>query len=81
MKLWEAGNAPKAEELIFLSPGMPLEAVPESLRRSCKFALVVGEFAARYVNVYGHLDGADGVVVTEGAEAYLPGWVGLILSM
>ncbi len=81
VKLWEAGNAPKAEELIFLSPGMPLEAVPESLRRSCKFALVVGEFAARYVNVYGHLDGADGVVVTEGAEAYLPGWVGLILSM
>ena len=81
VKLWEKGVAPKAEELIFLSPGMPLDAVPESLRRSCKFALVVGEFAARYANVYGNLDVSDGVVVTEGAEAYLPGWVGLILSM
>ena len=81
VKLWEKGEAPKAGELIFLSPGMPLSAVPESLRRSCKFALVVGEFAARYEDVYGHLDGADGVIVTEGSEVYLPGWVGLILSM
>ncbi len=81
VKLWEKGEAPKAGELIFLSPGMPLGAVPESLRKSCKFALVVGEFAARYEDVYGHLDGADGVIVTEGAEVYLPGWVGLVLSM
>lgn len=81
VKMWKAGSAPRAEELIFLSPGMPLGAVPESLRRSCKFAMVVGEFAARYADVYGHLDASDGIVVTEGAEAYLPGWVGLIVSM
>ena len=46
----------------------------------------VMEFAARYKDVYGQLfapDGnaRDGVVVTEGAEVYQPGWVGLILSM
>ena len=82
VKLWNEGKAPKAAELIFLSPAMPLDAVPESLRRSCKFAMVVGEFAARYEDVYGHLNASDvGVLVTEGAEAYLPGWVGLILSL
>ena len=82
LKLWEKGKAPKAAELIFLSPAMPLDAVPESLRRSCRFAMVVGEFAARYEDVYGHLDASDrGVLVTEGAEAYLPGWVGLVLSL
>ena len=82
VKLWNEGKAPKVAELIFLSPAMPLQAIPESLRRSCKFAMVVGEFAARYVDVYGHIDTADGgVLVTEGAEAYLPGWVGLVLSL
>ena len=81
VKLWKADKAPVADELIFLSPCMPLNAVPERLRRSCRFAMVVGEFAARYENVYGHLDGLDGVVVIEGAEAYLPGWVGLILTL
>ena len=80
VKLWNAGAAPAADELVFLSPGMPLEAVPESLRKSCRFVMVVGEFAARYASVYGHLDASDEVVLTEGAEVYLPGWVGLILS-
>ena len=80
VKLWKDGVAPKAEELIFLSPGMPIGDVPESLRRSCKFAFVVGEFAARYEDVYGCLDTSDEVVQIEGAEVYLPGWVGLILS-
>ena len=82
VKLWNEGKAPKVAELIFLSPAMPLQAIPESLRRSCKFAMVVGEFAARYEDVYGHLGASDrGVLVTEGAEAYLPGWVGLVLSL
>ena len=82
-----ANNAPAAYLCVavknnFLSPAMPLDAVPESLRRSCKFAMVVGEFAARYEDVYGHLNASDrGVLVTEGAEAYLPGWVGLVLSL
>lgn len=80
VELWKEGSAPKAEELIFLSPGMPLGDVPENLRKSCKFAFVVGEFAARYENVYGSLDASDEVVQIEGAEVYLPGWVGLILS-
>ena len=86
VKRWAAGTAPKVDELIFISPGMPLDAVPESLRRSCKFTFVVGEFAARYKDVYGNLFASDGtpregVWVTEGAEVYQPGWVGLILSM
>lgn len=81
VKLWKAGKAPVADELIFLSPCMPIDAIPERLRGSCQFAMVVGEFAARYAEVYGLLDGRDRVVVIEGAEAYLPGWVGLILTM
>ena len=81
VKLWHVGAAPLANELIFLSPGMPLNAVPESLRKSCRFVMVVGEFAARYANVYGNLDTSDEVVLTEGSEVYLPGWVGLILTM
>ena len=81
IKLWKAGKAPVADELIFLSPCMPIDAIPERLRGSCRFAMVVGEFAVRYAEVYGLLDGRDGVVVIKGAEAYLPGWVGLILTM
>lgn len=81
VRLWKAGDAPKAEELIFLSPGMPLDSIPDGLRRSCKFAMVVGEFAARYTDVYGHLGASNGVVLTEGAEVYQPGWVGLILTL
>ena len=80
VKLWKEGAAPKAEELIFLSPGMPLADVPEDLRKSCKFAFVVGEFAARYENVYGNLDASDEVVQIDGAEVYLPGWVGFIVE-
>lgn len=80
VKLWKEGAAPKAEELIFLSPGMPLGDVPEALRKSCKFAFVVGEFAARYENVYGSLDASDEVVQIEGAEVYLPGWVGFVVE-
>ena len=81
VRLWKEGGAPSAEELIFLSPGMPLADVPKDLRRACRFVMVVGEFAARYANVYDHLEGSDEVVLTEGAEVYLPGWVGLVLSM
>lgn len=81
LRLWEAGAAPVADELIFLSPNMPLDAIPTGLRAKCRFAMVVGEFAARYEGAYGHLKGRDGVVVIEGAEDYLPGWVGLILSL
>ena len=80
VRLWKEGVAPKAEELIFLSPGMPLDDVPEDLRKSCKFAFVVGEFAARYEKVYGNLDASDEVVQIDGAEVYLPGWVGFIVE-
>lgn len=81
LRLWKSGKAPLADELIFLSPCMPLEEVPENLRRRCGFAMAVGEFAARYVGVYGSLEGKDGAVVIEGAEAYIPGWVGLVLTL
>ncbi len=80
VRLWKEGGAPKAQELIFLSPGMPIAEIPEDLRKSCTFAFVVGEFAARYENVYGNLEDSGDVVQIEGAEVYLPGWVGLILS-
>lgn len=77
---WRKGRAPIADELIFLSPGMPFSDVPYELRKRCRFAMVVGEFAARYAEVYGKLDTSNGVLLTEGSEVYLPGWVGLILT-
>ena len=81
VELWKEGVAPKVEELIFLSPGMPLEAVPDDLRRSCKFVFVVGEFAARYTDVYGHLPvSSKEVRQISGAEVYLPGWVAYIVE-
>ena len=77
---WKKGKAPIADELIFLSPGMPFRDVPYELRKRCRLSMVVGEFAARYAEVYGKLDTSNGVVLTEGSEVYLPGWVGLILT-
>ena len=80
--LWRRGKAPKADDLIFLSPAMPLEDVPVQLRKSCRFRMVVGEFAARYVNNYGPLPvSSDEVVVSKGAEVYLPNWIGYTLGM
>ena len=81
VKAWQKGAAPKADELVFVSPGMPIKSIPARLRASCRFKMVVGEFAARYADEYGSgLEGSDEVVIIEGAEIYIPGWVGLILT-
>ena len=59
-----------------------MEDVPVQLRKSCRFRMVVGEFAARYVNNYGPLPvSSDEVVVSKGAEVYLPNWIGYTLGM
>ena len=79
--LWLQGKAPKADELVFLSPEMPLKDIPIQLRQSCKFCMVIGEFAARYVNVYGTVTPSDNVVVEKGAEVYLPRWIGFTLGV
>lgn len=81
IELWRKGKAPKAEELVFLSPEMPLEDIPIQLRKSCTFCMVIGEFAARYVNVYGRVTASDNLVVAKGAEVYLPNWIGFTLGM
>ena len=81
IRLWREGKAPKSDELVFLSPSMPLDEVPIRLRKSCRFRMVVGEFAARYSDVYGHVSPSDEVVVVKGAEVYLPNWLYFALGM
>jgi hypothetical protein len=78
--LWKAGKAPSAVELLFISPAMPLASVPERLRRESRFKMVVGEFAARYEQVYGKIGNSDEIAIAEGAEVYVPGWVGLAVG-
>ena len=80
IKAWKRGGAPKATELVFVSPEIPIGSVPAGLRAECRFKMVVGEFAARYVDVYGRLEPSDEIILIEGAEVYIPGWVGLVLS-
>ena len=81
IRLWRKGKAPKADELVFLSPSMPLNEIPLRLRKSCRFRMVVGEFAARYADVYGHASPSDEFVVVKGAEAYVPTWMHYALGL
>ena len=80
IKAWVKGEAPRAEELVFISPGFGLKEVPPRLMTSCRFQMVVGEFAARYVDVYGELEPSDNVALAPGAEVYIPGWMSLAIA-
>lgn len=72
---WMANTAPSAREIVFISPGFAPAFVPDGLRRQSKVFIVVGEFAARYSDVYGEGELPDWVGVSPGAEVYIPGWV------
>lgn len=80
LDLLAKGKAPKVDELVFVSPPFGPRAVPEELPRCCQFRLVIGEFAARYVDVYGERPYPDWVIVVTGAELYIPSWLDCVFG-
>jgi len=66
------------EEILFISPPFPPEAVPELLRANARVKIVIGEFAAAYFKSY--INPPDWVTVVPGAELYIPGWTGFVIG-
>ncbi len=62
---------PKA--IVFPSPPLPPQAVPELLLKSVKVRLVIGEFAAAFFEEY--RNPPPWVKVVPGAELYVPNWM------
>ena len=81
LELRRKGRAPSARKLVFLSPLFGPSAVPAALAARGGFLMVLGEFASRYSDVYGKPPFPDWVGIVDGAELYIPGWVGLVLSL
>lgn len=69
-----AGMAPKARELVFLSPPFGPDRVPQDLLANGGVRMLIGELAARYVDVYGEGPYPSWVTLVKGAELYLPNW-------
>ena len=65
--------------VVFVSPPFPPEAVPPALRNAAEVVFVVGEFAARYGDVYA--TPKEGVVVVPGMEVYIENWLGISLGV
>ena len=80
VELFKKGLAPRAREVIFISPPFGVAGVPFDLSTTCKFRMLVGEFAQRYVDVYGEDFSPPWVITAPGSELYVPGWVGYALS-
>lgn len=80
IELFERGEAPRAREVVFVSPPFGVKDVPFDLQTNCAFRMLVGEFAQRYVDVYGDDFSPAWVITVPGSELYVPGWVGYALS-
>lgn len=80
VELFKKGLAPRVREIIFISPPFGVDGVPFDLATTCKFRMLVGEFAQRYVDVYGDDFSPSWVITVPGSELYVPGWVGYALS-
>ena len=80
LDLFGSGRAPLAKELVFVSPPFGSKGIPEELHRTCAFRMLLGEFAARYVDVYGEGSHPEWVVIVKGAELYIPRWMDYALS-
>ena len=81
LELRRKGRAPRARKLVFLSPPFgPSEVPPELIARG-GFLMVLGEFASRYADVYGKPPFPDWIATVDGAELYIPGWVGLATTL
>lgn len=80
LKLWMVGKAPCAREVYFVSPPFGPGKIPPRLLADCRFAMILGEFAAQYVDVYGKAPFPDWVYLVPGAEVYIPGWVDMVTA-
>ena len=77
---WRRGTAPAAREVYFISPTFAPSEIPVKLGRSVSISVILGEFALRYVDVYGKPPWPGWVTVIPGAECYIPGWVSLAVG-
>lgn len=80
VELFKKGEAPRAREIIFIAPPFGVKDIPLDLHTTCVFRVLVGEFAQRYVDVYGEDFSPAWMISVPGAELYVPGWVGYVLA-
>ena len=81
LELAKRRKVAKARKIVFISPPFGPYRIPSSLAASGRFMMVLGEFAARYADVYGQKPFPPWVGLVDGAEWYIPGWVGLVSSL
>lgn len=80
LALYRNGRAPAAREIAFVSPTFAPGAIPQTLFASTGVGVLLGEFAARYVDVYGAGPHPKWVTVVKGAELYIPGWTDYVIG-
>ena len=74
LALRRQGRAPSAGEIVFLSPSFGPKDLPAELFAVTRVGVLLGEFAARYVDVYGEGPHPKWVTIVKGAELYMPNW-------
>lgn len=80
LELLRHDMAMSARETVFISPPFGPKTVPESLFRRTNVALLLGEFAVRYVDVYGEGPYPSWVTLVKGAELYIPNWANYVIG-
>lgn len=73
-------RAPAARELVFVSPPFAPKDVPAVLFADSHVGMLLGEFAARYVDVYGEGPHPNWVTLARGAELYIPNWTDYVIG-
>lgn len=74
----EAARRDLPQEVVFISPPFPPQAIPPPLLQSCRVRVIVGEFACWYSRDYD--DPPAWVTIVPGAERYIPHWLGLVFQ-
>ena len=74
LAMYRMGRAPVAREVAFVSPPFGPKDVPVELLTATRVGVLLGEFAARYVDVYGEGPHPKWVTLVKGAELYIPNW-------
>ena len=81
LDLYRQGRAPRAREIAFVSPTFAPKSIPPGLFASGGVGVLLGEFAARYVDVYGEGPHPRPLVtIVEGAELYIPNWTSYVIG-
>ena len=80
LELFKVGKAPSARQVVFISPPFGPRSVPAALLERGQVAMLLGEFAARYVDVYGEGRHPKWVTLVKGAELYVPDWTRYVIG-